>query len=237
MLYIVSTPIGNLKDISERAIKTLKEVDVILAEDIPDAKKLLSAYDIHKEKIFKFNDKNKDKVADKVRKIILEDDVAYITSAGTPSISDPGSDLINIAMEEGVVLNVIPGPSALTSAVAMSGIKAQQFYFVSFPPKKKGKLEKLFEENKNSGSVLVFFESPHRIISTLELLDEVAPDALVFIAKEMTKLYERYFKNTPSEVIKELENSDSVKGEFVVVVDFSKSKPKRKKLNKYEKIK
>lgn len=222
MLYIVSTPIGNLKDVSERALEVLHSVDVIIAESPNDSIKLLNAYQIKGKRILKFNDRNKRQVLSGILGIIRDQNCAYVTSAGTPGISDPGQDLVALARKNGVDVRIIPGPSALISAIAMSGMRARQFTFVSFPPKKQGQLKKLFEEFAGRKEMLVFFESTHRILKTLQIMSEVVPEAKIFVAKEMTKIFENYFSGAPSEIIATFkENQKSVKGEFVLMVDFN----------------
>lgn len=222
MLYIVSTPIGNLKDISQRALEILRSVDTIIAESPSDSVKLLNTYGIKGKGLFKYNDKNMRQVGGKVEEILKGGDVAYITSAGTPGISDPGQELVKKARAEGVGVQVIPGPSALVSAIAVSGIRARQFTFISFPPKKTGQLTNLFKDFLGKKEVLVFFESTHRILKTIEAINSVAPDCKLFVAKEMTKIFEGYFTGTPDAVLDELEkNPKSTRGEFTVIIDFS----------------
>lgn len=221
MLYIVSTPIGNLKDISSRALEVLNSVDLILAESPQDSLKLLNHYGIKKE-IIAYNDRNKQRVIGKILNFLQDKNAAYISSAGTPGISDPGQDLVQSARQAGIDVNVIPGPSALVSALAASGIRARQFTFISFPPKKAGPLAKIFEKYKDEENVVAFFESPYRVVKTLEILQKVAPDSYVFAAKEMTKMFENYFYGTPEEVIEKLrENPKNIKGEFTIIVDFA----------------
>lgn len=225
MLYIVSTPIGNLKDISERAISTLKNVDLIIVEDIQDARRLLSFYNITGKSIIKYNDRNKNRVTDKIIKLLEKNDAAYITSAGTPGISDPGADLVRYARENNIEINVIPGPSAITSAISVSGINMREFTFIGFLPRKKGKIEKIFVKHKENKDILIFFESPYRIAKSLEILKEVASNCHVFIAKEMTKIFENYFIGTSLEVLKQLGNNPkNTKGEFVVIAEFNNKK-------------
>lgn len=223
MLYIVSTPIGNLKDISQRALDILRTVDVILMESPADSVKLLNAYEIKGKEIVKYNDKNRKSVSGKVLKILKEKNVAYISSAGTPGISDPGQELVKMARENEIGVNVIPGPSALVSAIAVSGIREKEFTFISFPPKKSGQLKNLLEKYREDKGVLVFFESPYRVLKTLEAVKEVSPESYVFAAKEMTKMFENYFWGRPTEVIEKLkENSKNLKGEFTIIIDFSR---------------
>jgi 16S rRNA (cytidine1402-2'-O)-methyltransferase len=224
MLYIVSTPIGNLKDISERALETLRSVDVIIAESPEDSVKLLNAYEIKGKGLFKYNDRNMRQVQGKVEEILKSGDVAYITSAGTPGISDPGQELVKTARNLGIEVRIIPGPSALVSAIAVSGLRSRQFTFISFPPKKPGQLRNLFKDFLQKKETLVFFESTHRIVKTVEAVNEVAPKCSLFVAKEMTKMFENYFLGFPDEVLDKLRSSPkNIKGEFVVIIDFSSS--------------
>ncbi len=222
MLYIVSTPIGNLKDISERALEVLKSVKIIIAESPNDSVRLLNAYGIEGVKMFKYNDKNAHLVDKKVEEILKEYDVAYITSAGTPGISDPGQNIVEIAVRLDVKINVIPGPSSLVSAIAVSGIRAKQFTFISFPPKKPGQLRNLFKDYLDKKEVLIFFESTYRILKTVEAIKEIAPECRLFVAKEMTKMFEKYFRGVPGDVLEKIKSDPkNSKGEFVVIIDFA----------------
>jgi 16S rRNA (cytidine1402-2'-O)-methyltransferase len=223
MLYIISTPIGNLQDISTRVKETLCAVGVVFMESPADSKPLLHVLGIAGKKIFKYNEINSKRVLSQALELLRESDCAYISSAGTPGISDPGADLVRAARETGIEVRIIPGPSALVSAIAASGIRAREFSFVSFLPRKEGQLKKLLEKYRDMETVLVFFESPFRIVKTMKLLEVAAPNAFVCAAKEMTKLFENYFTGTPGEVVSMLEaNAKNAKGEFTVVVDFSK---------------
>jgi len=221
MLYIVSTPIGNLKDISERVLEVLGRVDIVIAENVRDALRLLSAYSLKGKKIVKYNDRNKKRAIRGILNLLERRDAVYISSAGTPGISDPGADLVKAAREAGVEMAVVPGPSALVSAIAMSGMRAREFTFVSFLPKKQGQLKRMLEKHRELKTVLVFFESPYRITKTLSMLGDVAPASFVCVAKEMTKMFERYFTGTPAHVLARLrEPPKNTKGEFTVIVNF-----------------
>lgn len=221
MLYVVSTPIGNLKDITQRALEILKSVDIIFGESPTDSMRLLNAYEIKGKKIYKYNDRNKKGVEKNIVEILQEKEVAYISSAGTPGISDPGEDLVKIARENDIKVNVIPGASALVSAIAGSGLRSREFTFVSFPPKKSGQLKNLFKKYQELETTLVFFESPYRVVKTLEGLNEVCPDSRVCVAKEMTKMFENYFVGNPEQVLSEIAKSPkNLRGEFVIVVQF-----------------
>lgn len=222
MLYIVATPIGNLQDISQRALKTLGDVSYVCAESITDAMRLLNALKIEKKKIIKYNDRNKKVALNQIIEIAKENDVAYITSAGMPGISDPGSDLIAQAQKEGIPASIIPGPSALSSAIAMSGIRAREFTFISFPPKKDGQLKNVLTKYAQEKTVLVFFESTHRILKTLNVLNNNFPSVYICVAKEMTKIFEEYISGTSQEVLDQFaKDPKKTKGEFTVVIDFT----------------
>ncbi len=225
MIYIVGTPIGNLKDVSERMKETLEFVDVIIMESPADSKKLLNAIGVRGKKIMKFNDKNAKKVLENIVSDLENKNAAYITSAGMPTISDPGALLVKTAREKNIKVEVIPGPSAVTTAIAGSGILTHEFTFIGFLPKKETHIEKLFRKFSEKESVIVFFESPFRILKAIKILEKISNDSYVCVAKELTKMFENYFTGKPEEIINKLsENSKNTKGEFTVVVDFRSHK-------------
>ncbi len=222
MLYIVGTPIGNLKDITQRALEVLRDVPVIIMESPQDSMRLVRAYALPQKEIIKYNERNRKGVEAKVLAVLQEKDAAYITSAGMPGISDPGTDIVRLARDNGVAVNVVPGPSALTAALALSGLAIREFSFIGFPPKKEGQLKKLFSEYAERKATLVFFESPFRIAKTITALEKTIPDARVFVAKELTKVFENSFQGTPADVLGQLSASPkNTKGEFVVAVAFN----------------
>lgn len=225
--YVVGTPIGNLEDITLRAIRILSEVNLVLCEDTRVTKNLLNKYDI-KTATFSYPSDNlklsADKTNPKVEKILnmIEESqtLALVSDAGTPTISDPGSVLIAKIKERfpEIEIIVIPGPSAVISALSISGLPASDFTFLGFLPHKKGR-ETLFKEIAESKRVMVFYESPHRILKSLDSLKKFCPHKKVVIARELTKIFEQVVFGTPTEVEKYfLDNSDKVKGEFVVLV-------------------
>lgn len=221
MLYIVGTPIGNLKDLSERMRETLASVELIIMESPTDSKRLLQILGITKKEIRKLNDENIRRAIPGLIQEMQKKDVAYITSAGMPSISDPGALLVKTAREKKIQIQVVPGPSAVTTALAGSGILTHEFSFIGFLPRKSGHIEKIFKQYADRDSVLIFFESPFRIVKTITILERVIPDAYVCVAKELTKMFENYFTGTPSHVRAEFEkDKKNTKGEFTVVVDF-----------------
>lgn len=222
ILYIVATPIGNLEDITFRAVRILKEVDLILCEDTRTTGKLLSKYEI-KNKTTSYHAHSTKNKEDAFIKLLAEGkNLALVSDAGTPCISDPGILLVKeIYKEFGENAKVIPipGPSALISALSASGISVADFVFLGFLPHKKGR-EKLFNEIKNQERPVVFYESSHRIIKTLESLDIFCKDRKVVIARELTKIYEEFLSGTPKELLQTLKlDTNKQKGEFVVIVD------------------
>ena len=221
--YVVATPIGNLEDITLRALRVLKEVDLILCEDTRVTQRLLEKYDIKTPKE-SYHAQSTFSKTEKILAFLREGkNLALVSDSGTPTISDPGSHLISrIQKEFGSEVPVlsVPGPSALTAAFSISGFSGGEFLFLGFLPHKKGR-ETLFKEIAVSKRVVVFYESPHRIMKTLASLKKfLVPERRVFIARELTKIYEEGVMGTPDELISYFEkNQEKVRGEFVVVVE------------------
>ncbi|MBC8464852.1 MAG: 16S rRNA (cytidine(1402)-2'-O)-methyltransferase [Parcubacteria group bacterium] len=220
-LSIVATPIGNLEDITLRALRVLGEVDVILCEDTRVTKKLLGKYDIH-TKTMRYDAHSSEKTRADIDALLEEGKhIALVSDAGTPGISDPGTHLVaHVRKHFGVtvIIEAIPGASALTTALSGAGIPSPAFLFLGFLPHKKGR-QTLFEEIARSERAVVFYESPHRIMKTLESLREHLPERRIVLARELTKIHEEYVHGTPEEVILYLEeHPDHVRGEFVVIV-------------------
>jgi 16S rRNA (cytidine1402-2'-O)-methyltransferase len=219
--YVVGTPIGNLEDITYRAVRVLSEVDLILCEDTRVTRNLLDRYEI-KTPTMSYHAQSKISKADKILELIGEGkNLALVSDAGTPTISDPGSLLVSQIKESypEIEVIVIPGPSAVISALSISGISVAEFTFLGFLPHKKGR-ETLFKEIGVSERVMVFYESPHRIIKTLESLEKFAPTKRVIIARELTKIYEQVVSGSAEELKKYFnDNQDKIRGEFVVIVD------------------
>ena len=220
-LSIVATPIGNLEDITLRALRTLKEVDLILCEDTRTTRVLLSKYDI-KTSTMSYHAKSKLSKIDTIIEMLRQGkNLALVSDAGTPAISDPGSLLIAKVREElgdDVMISPIPGPSALVSALSASGLTGGAFTFYGFLPHKKGR-ETLFKTIAESEMISAFYESPHRILKTLESLKIHMPDRKVIIARELTKIFEQIISGTPEELLSYFtENPEKVRGEFVVMV-------------------
>lgn len=219
VLYIVATSIGNLEDITFRAVKVLREVDLILAEDTRVSRKLLSHYDI-KNDILSYHQHS----SDKTKFFILNElnsgkNLALITDAGTPGISDPGNELIDFIFRNSDLVKVVPvpGPSALTAAVSICGFKTNKFVFLGFLPK-KGNLS-LFKWLKEGNLTFAFYESPKRILKTLDsLLDFFGEEKRIFVGRELTKVYETIYRGSIKEVKEKLE-AGKLKGEIVVIVE------------------
>ena len=218
-LYIVATPIGNLEDITFRAVETLMKVDLIACEDTRHTKRLLERYKIITPCI-SYHQYSK---APQVQKIIQElkagKNIALVTDAGTPGISDPGNKLVAaVSAYPDITVVAIPGPSALTAAASISGLPTDEFLFLGFLPHKKGR-ETLFKEINESQRTVIFYESTHRIVKTLERLAEVLPpQRQIAVARELTKQFETIYRGNTQEVLEKLKN-DSTKGEFVVIVE------------------
>jgi len=220
-LYVVATPIGNLSDITFRAVSILKKVPFILAEDTRESKKLLDKYDIN-GKLVSYRDQNHDKMIEKVlEKLDVGLDLALISDSGTPLISDPGYKLVRYLRENEYEVVSIPGPSALTSAISVSGLPTDRFVFLGFLPKSESRREKIISQYKNLHNTLVIYESPNRLLRLLYMIKEVLGDVDVSLSKDISKLRERYFFGKVLEVIDKLQQegfSENPHGEFVCVV-------------------
>lgn len=223
--YVVATPIGNLGDITLRAVEILKNVDLILCEDTRVTKKLLDKYEI-KKPTMSYHARSKLTKTDKIFELLKEGkNLALVSDAGTPTISDPGTMLISKIKEEfpkglpfGVEVIPIPGASAVITALSACGLPTHEFTFFGFLPHKKGR-ETLFKEIAGAKRTMVFYESPHRILKTLESLNKFCPNKKVCIARELTKIYEEFKTGSPSELLEYLnKNPIKQKGEFTVLV-------------------
>jgi len=220
-LSIVATPIGNLEDITLRALRVLNEADIILCEDTRVAGKLLAKYEI-KKPLVPYHSHSKIAKTEKIFEMLEnEKSLALVSDAGTPALSDPGSLLVMQVREKfgkRVRIESVPGPSAVTAALSAAGVPASEFLFLGFLPHKKGR-ETLFKEIAGSRRTAVFYESPHRILKTLESLEKVCPKRRVVLARELTKMFEEFLFGTAREIRKDLEkNPKKAHGEFVVIV-------------------
>lgn len=218
-LYIVGTPIGNLEDITLRALRILKEVDVVACEDTRTTKKLLSRYGIDKP-LISYHEHNETARAEEIAALLAEGkNVALVTDAGTPGISDPGYRAVRLASERGMEVLPIPGPSAAVAALSVSGLPTSGFVFLGFPPRTQKALADFLVRVKDNPETLVFYESPNRVKKTLRVMLDTLGDRSVSLGREITKLYEETLRGKISEVLKLVEAKDSVKGEVTLVVE------------------
>jgi 16S rRNA (cytidine1402-2'-O)-methyltransferase len=216
-LYIVSTPIGNLEDITLRAIRVLKEVDIIAAEDTRHSLKLLSHYGILKPLISYWREREKVKSAEIIERLHSGQSIALISDAGTPGISDPGAVLIKKAIEEKIRVVSIPGPSALIAALSLSGFPTNEFTFIGFLPSRKIQRQKVLKDLSLEPRTLVFYEAPHRIIETLSDMEKIFPERRVSVIKEITKIHEEVLRSNISDMLSKLRNS-TIAGEYIIVL-------------------
>jgi 16S rRNA (cytidine1402-2'-O)-methyltransferase len=215
-LFVVATPIGNLQDFTFRAVETLNGVHCIFAEDTRTSKKLINHYDID-TKLYSYHDHSSEKEIARLLDILKDQkDVALISDAGTPTISDPGYSLIRECISEGIDVVPIPGASALTAAISASGLPSDAFTFIGFLPTKKGRQKKISSLEKLD-TTLVLFESPHRLLKTLNQLKEVLGERPIVVARELTKLYEEIIRGNFETAIKYFE-AKKIKGEIVIMI-------------------
>jgi 16S rRNA (cytidine1402-2'-O)-methyltransferase len=214
-LYLVATPIGNLEDVTSRALRVLKDVDLIAAEDTRTARKLLSRYDIHTS-LVSYNDRNKKLRTPSLIERLAQGDVALVSEAGMPAISDPGQDLVRAAYEAGAKVVPIPGPSAITTALAASGLPTRVFTYLGFLPRQPAARRRLLESLAGRPETLVAFESPHRLPETLADIGKSLGERQMAVCREMTKVYEEVFRGTVSEARKHFAEP---RGEFTLVIE------------------
>ena len=215
-LYLCATPIGNLDDMTFRAINTLREVDVIAAEDTRRTRKLLTHFDIHTP-LIRFDENCKATVAEKIlQRLQAGESVAVVSDAGLPAICDPGTDLVRLAIDAGITVSPIPGANAALSALICSGLDTTKFLFAGFPPKTKKNRREFLQKLSTLDTTIIFYEAPHRLKSFLDELTEIFGQRRATLARELTKVHEEFLRGelpTLAEKISEL------RGEFVIIVD------------------
>lgn len=221
-LFVVATPIGNLEDISVRALRVLSSVHVIAAEDTRHSKKLLDHFNI-RTPLTSYHDHNESQKADRLLDVLRDGhDVALITDAGTPCIADPGYRIVHAAREAAIPIESVPGPSAVVAALSVSGLPTDRFAFHGFFPRKKKEAVAAIAHAKAFPGTHVFYESPNRLCGTLEVIESIAADAQVSVARELTKLHEEVIGGTPATVLRHYETTPP-KGEYVVMLQFSET--------------
>ncbi len=217
MLYIVSTPIGNLKDISLRALEILKSVELIAAEDTRRTRKLLTHYDIHKPITSYFEHNKFTKGLYLLRKLEEGTDIALVSDSGTPGISDPGYRLITMAIEHKVSLTCAPGPTALINALVMSGFPTDRFIFEGYLPVKPGARQRRIREILEEKRTVIFYESPHRLLKSLQDMQEVLGEREIVVLRELTKKFEQVIRGSAASILEHFQKHPP-RGEFVIAV-------------------
>lgn len=218
MLYLVATPIGNLKDITLRALEILQSVDGIICEDTRRTSLLLNHFQI-KKPLMILNDYNEGKTANQIiDQLKVGQNLALVSDAGTPLISDPGYKLVRECLAEGIAVDSIPGPSSVITALTLSGLPPDRFLFVGYPPEKPGKRAKWLEELKNADSTVIMFISPHKLLTILSDMERVFDDIEIVLAAELTKFHQNVEKKKISQWLETLKNP---KGEYVLLFNLS----------------
>jgi len=215
LIYFAATPIGNLEDITYRVVRIMKEVDCIICESRKKTKILMDHYDI-KKPLKSYNDYNKEKMTDWILERLKEGkNFVFVTSAGSPLVSDPGFYLVKHLIKEKQGFTSLPGPSSVINSLILSGLPPDKFVFHGYLPRKKGKRNKILESLKDENKTVIIFESPKRVQRLLEEIEKILPRREIVLTREMTKIYEEVIKGTASEI---LENMPKLKGEFVVLI-------------------
>lgn len=218
MLYLVSTPIGNLGDISQRALDTLRSVDYVISEDTRKTGMLLKHFNIKKPQI-SFREDNEERTLPKILALLDESkSVALVTDAGTPGVSDPGFLLVRGVLQAGLPLTAIPGPTALVPALILSGLPVHSFTFRGFPPRKSGARRRFLQVDAASPHTLIFYESPHRLIAFMDDALAVYGDRRAAVANDLTKMFETLYRGRLSELVERFK-TEQIRGEYVVVIE------------------
>jgi 16S rRNA (cytidine1402-2'-O)-methyltransferase len=218
-LYLVGTPIGNLEDISLRALRILKEVDLIACEDTRQTSKLLNHYGVETRTISYHQHNELTRAAELIMHLEQGHSIALVTDAGMPGVSDPGFRLVSLAIRHKVPVIPIPGASAFLSALVASGLPTDSFVFHGFLPSKLGQRRKLLEEIQHSARTQIFYEAPHRLLGTLEdVVDVLGPHRRVVVAREVTKIYEEFLRVTAAEALEDFKKREEVRGEITLLI-------------------
>ena len=232
-IYLGATPIGNLSDISMRAIETLKNVDIIACEDTRNTIRLLNHFEI-KGHLTSYHEYNKiDKAYELCEKVKEGNNIAFVSDAGMPAISDPGYELVDIAYKEGLEVTVVPGASAVVSALAISGISSRRFAFEGFLPADKNEKKEILTELSQESRTLILYEAPHRLLKTLKELFEYMGDRNIAIVREITKLHEEVLRGKLADIIADYESEKiAIRGEYVLVIEGKSLLEKREERQK-----
>ena len=223
MLYLVGTPIGNFDDMTFRAVETLKKVDLIAAEDTRNTLNLLNHFEI-KTKLTSYHEHNKASKGQQLLEVLLEGkDIAIVTDAGMPAISDPGEDIVRLCIENDIEITTIPGPTAFVSALVMSGLSTKGVVFEGFLSAKNSERENRLQELKDYKETIIFYEAPHKLLRTLEHIKNVFGDRKMSVSREITKKFEETLRGNISFIIEHF-NDNNPRGEFVLVVDGAEEK-------------
>ena len=225
-LYLVATPIGNLEDMTFRAVRLLREADVIACEDTRRTRGLLAHFSIAGKPLLSCHEHNEEaRAAELVERVAAGERVALVSDAGMPGISDPGYRVVNAMIAAGLRVEPVPGPSAVTAAVAAAGLPTDAYRFCGFLPAKKNQRRKALEAVRDEMATLVFYEAPHRIATALEDVEDVLGAREVVVAREMTKLHEEFLRGTAGEVLATIEARGGIKGEIVLLVAGARQRP------------
>lgn len=217
-LYVVSTPIGNLEDMTYRAVRVLKEVQLIACEDTRESRKLLEHFGIETRAVSYHEHNEAARAGELVERILDGDSIAVISDAGTPLVSDPGYRIVHLAVERGVTVVPVPGASAMLSALAASGLPTDSFRFGGFLPAKSSQRRRVLEQIAQETATVIFYETPHRVVEALEDVAAVIGERLVVVAREITKLHEEFLRGTAGEIHDELQKRPAVKGEITLLI-------------------
>ena len=217
-LYIVSTPIGNLEDITYRAVRLLKEADWIACEDTRTTRRLLDHYGIQTHLVSYHEHNEQERAEELIERLRQGETGALVSDAGTPLLSDPGYRIVRAAVKEGIRVEALPGPSALLAGLVVSGLPTDQFHFAGFLPAKSGQRMRLLESLRDEQATLIFYEAPHRILESLDDIAAAFGDREIVVARELTKMHEEILRGNPAAIRKDLAERDMIRGEFVVLV-------------------
>jgi len=218
ILYVVATPLGNLQDITQRAVEVLKQVDLVAAEDTRRSRQLLSHFGISVQMESYHDDSGTAKIQRIVEQLVAGKQVALLSDSGTPAVSDPGAELVRQVMDLGVKVVPIPGPSAVTTAFSVAGIPASGFLFAGYPPRKASEKRQFLEQIAAHSRPVVLYEAPHRIADTLQLLAEICPQRQIVLARELTKLHEEVHHGPVGEIAQAI-SGEEPRGEFTLVLN------------------